>query len=75
MKNCCFSSRILMFSNYILSLFILPMKINFDTETQFRHPNKNFDFKTKFRRSLKSNAIQSDFFKLVQSILNPKIMI
>ncbi|RNA07608.1 hypothetical protein BpHYR1_014852, partial [Brachionus plicatilis] len=25
------------------------MKINFDTETQFRHPNKNFDFQTKFR--------------------------
>ncbi|RNA08224.1 hypothetical protein BpHYR1_003927 [Brachionus plicatilis] len=33
--------------NKIIIQWFRKVKINFDTETQFRHPNKNFDFKTK----------------------------
>ncbi|RMZ99750.1 hypothetical protein BpHYR1_008081, partial [Brachionus plicatilis] len=35
--------------NKIIIQWFRKVKINFDTETEFRHPNKNFDFKTKFR--------------------------
>ncbi|RNA17977.1 hypothetical protein BpHYR1_022796 [Brachionus plicatilis] len=38
--------------NKIIIQWFRKVKINFDTEIQFRYPNKNFDFKTKFRRSL-----------------------